>query len=165
MDVPIAEPAWGSAHGFVAIPAATEEADRSALLARVEIRERIHRYAWAFDERQRDALTDCFTEDAVWAGNTAGAEPVDPIRGRKAIVEWLSGFWVRQQDQRRHLMMSVLVSLDGPDAASALASLALTAAQEKRVAVVLTSFYQFELVRLEGAWRIASLFEGFDAGF
>lgn len=165
MDAPVAASAWGSEHGFVAIPDRHDDADGVTLLSRIEVRERIHRYAWAFDERRRDALADCFTGNAVWAGNTAGHTAVGPIRGRDAIVEWLSGFWGRQRDQRRHLMMSVLVSLDGPDAANALTSLALTAAQDSKIAIVLTSFYRFELVRDEGTWRIARLFEGFDADF
>ena len=30
------------------------------------IAERIARYGWSYDERDRDGLADCFTSDGVW---------------------------------------------------------------------------------------------------
>jgi hypothetical protein len=159
------EPGWGSRYGFLSVPDAGGAPTSASPIASMAIQERIHRYAWAFDERRRDVLANCFTADAVWAGNTAGTAPVAPLHGRNAIADWLSGFWTRQVDQRRHLLLSVVVSHEDETSAHALASLALTAARAGRIAIVLTSFYNFDLVREEEIWRIAGLFEGFDVPF
>jgi hypothetical protein len=159
-----AAPGWGSSHGYVDVGLPEAVAADTALV-RLAVADRIHRYAWAFDERRRNALANCFTADAVWDGNTIGSEPVPPIHGRDAIADWLAGFWPRQTDQRRHLMLSLLVSNVTADEADALVSLALTAAEAGKIAIVLTSFYRMQLVRDAGIWRIQHLFEGFDCAF
>jgi len=133
--------------------------------ARAMIVERVHRYGWAFDERRREALASCFAENAVWEGNVQGAEPVGPIHGRDAIVTWLAGFWDRQEDQRRHLMPSVVVDRQTATTADVLVHLVLTSAAGASLSIVLTSFYRMELVEQRGGWRIRRLFEGFDVAF
>jgi predicted SnoaL-like aldol condensation-catalyzing enzyme len=155
---------WGAAGGYLELGQAVQWPGDQAS-DRLAIGERIHRYAWAFDERRRDALGHCFTQAAVWEGNTAGNEPVPPIHGRDAIADWLAGFWTRQRDQRRHLMLNVLVSNQTAEEADALVSLALTAAENGAMAIVLTSFYRMQLAKSHGIWRIRHLFEGFDAAF
>ena len=87
------------------------------------------------------------------------------MQGRDAIVTWLSGFWERQTDQRRHHMMSVSVTMKDDDNAEARSSLLLTSASSSSLAVVLTSFYRFQLERSDDAWRISDLFEGCDVPF
>jgi hypothetical protein len=142
-----------------------EPASSRSALATQQIIERVSRYGWSFDERRADLLAECFTDDAVWSGDIAGERPVSTVRGRDAVVGWLSEFWPRQQDQRRHLMMSVSVTLKNETQASALSSLLLTSAKSSTLSLVLTSFYQFELERSRGIWRISSLFEGCDVPF
>ena len=155
-------PGWGSAKGFLRFDSAAASVGSETALATQQIIERVSRYAWSFDERRADLLAECFTDDAVWSGDIAGERPVDSVRGRDAIVGWLSEFWPRQMDQRRHLMMSVSVTPKNETQATALSSLLLTSASSSTLSVVLTSFYQFELERSQGVWRISSLFEGCD---
>jgi hypothetical protein len=159
-----AGPGWGSAGGHIELH---RDPARSAIPAAdvIAVEDRVHRYAWAFDERRRDALGNCFALDAVWEGNTAGTEPVDPIHGRDQIADWLAGFWSRQADQRRHLMLSIVVTPHASTGAEALVSLALTAARDRELAIVLTSFYRMHVIPVDGVWRIQHLFEGFDAAF
>jgi len=128
------------------------------------IAELIHTYAWGFDERRSELLRCCFTQDAVWHGTIGPDEPIEPVRGRDAIVSWLSGFWERQTDQRRHLIMSLSVDRMGDARAQATTSLLLTSV-EAELALVLTSFYRFTLVKHEGTWLIEELFEGCDIPF
>lgn len=157
-------PSWGSAGGFLTFRSGGNPDDRHALDAHL-IQERIARYGWSFDERRADQLAQCFTEDALWWGNIAGTAPVEPVRGRDSIVTWLSDFWPRQSDQRRHLMTSVLIQDQSPSHASAICSLLLTSAQAATLSVVLTSFYRFALVKSSGVWQINELFEGCDVPF
>lgn len=157
-------PGWGAALGFLNFPESRHRS-RGDALAIAAITELVHRYAWSFDERRADLLQDCFTPSATWSGSIGGTENIVPLRGRTAIVEWLSGFWRRQSDQRRHNMMSVSVTIEEDDRAIALSSLLLTSASEGIMEIVLTSFYRFELERVGEVWRISSLFEGCDVTF
>jgi ketosteroid isomerase-like protein len=158
-------PAWGSAGGFLQINQSTKDLDSDLALDRILIIDRIHRYAWAFDERRIDALNNCFTDDAVWEGNTQGVTPVLPFKGRTTITDWLSGFWAHQTDQRRHVMLNIVVDNQSADKADALVSLMLTAASQSKLEIVLTSFYKLHLEKESDIWRIAHLFEGFDVDF
>lgn len=160
-STPVPSPAWGSASGFLPLASASRVADAAASWV---IGERISTYAWAFDERRRELLSTCFTEDAVWHGSLAGIEPVPPIRGREAIVDWLTAYWDRQTDQRRHLLMSTQIDPLGADRARATCSLLLTAV-ETELRIALTSFYRVELTRIDGDWLIDDLFEGGDVPF
>jgi hypothetical protein len=62
------QPAWAARSGHVQLSPAgavipAQAADRLA------IAECIHRYGWGYDERNRDALGDCFTDDGIWEGS------------------------------------------------------------------------------------------------
>jgi len=157
-------PGWGSSTGNLGLRGAGPLTYLSPL-DRQLISERVHYYGWACDERRSDLLADCFTEDASWSGSLMGEETVPAVHGRDAIVVWLSGFWHRQVDQRRHMMTSLSIDSQGPAHASAIASLLLMSAAASSIAIVLTSFYRFELTKDDGVWRISSLFEGFDVPF
>jgi hypothetical protein len=158
-------PGWGSATGNLKIYEATNDLTLNIVLDRIAITDRIYRYAWAFDERRIDALGNCFTNDAVWEGNTQGLMPVPPINGRKLITDWLSGFWLHQKDQRRHHMFSIVIDNQGATEADAMVSLSLISASELKIKIVLTSFYKLHLLKEGNTWRISYLFEGFDVAF
>lgn len=162
---PLPTPGWGSSSGALALKPASDNMISDFSLDRILILDRVFRYAWAFDERRLDALQNCFTQNAVWEGNTQGISPVPPIHGREAIASWLAAFWDRQSDQRRHMMFDVVVNDQTPETAQVLVSLALTSASEGKLSIVLTSFYRLEVVKVEQRWRIAHLFEGFDVDF
>jgi hypothetical protein len=131
---------------------------------RIRIAERIHAYAWGFDERQADVLRSCFTDDAVWHGSLAGRQSVGPVRGAEAIIGFLTSYWPRQTDQRRHLFVSLEIDPVNATEVLATASLLLTAV-EQQLDIVLTSFYRFRLVVRDGVWLIADLFEGGDVDY
>jgi hypothetical protein len=158
-------PAWGSAGNFIQINHSVKDLDTELALDRILIMDRIYRYAWAFDERQIDALNNCFTVDAIWEGNTQGVMPVPPFKVRTTITDWLSGFWANQSDQRRHVMVNIVIDNQSADKADALVLLMLTAASQSNLEIVLTSFYKLRLEKDSGIWRIAHLFEGFDVDF
>ena len=158
-------PAWGSSGNFLQINNSVRDLGTDLALDRILIMDRIYRYAWAFDERQIDALNNCFTVDAVWEGNTQGVTPVPPFKGRTTITDWLSGFWANQSDQRRHVMVNIVIDNQSADKADALVLLMLTAASHSNLEIVLTSFYKLHLEKESDIWRIAHLFEGFDVDF
>lgn len=158
-------PGWGHLGGHLEMGALPAAAERSAILDRWSIGERISRYGWAFDERRADLLSDCFTADAVWEGTIRGEQPLGPIEGRDAVVAWLAEYWPRQHDQRRHLIVNTVIEALTETTARAQAYQALTAARLGEVALETTGFYRFDLRLEDGSWRISRLFSGYDAPF
>jgi SnoaL-like domain len=158
------EPGWGRSTGHVRVGRLSHsEADRA--LDRLEIAERVYRYGWGYDERDRELLGDCFTDDAIWEGNIMGQISVGPFTGRQSIVDWLATFWDEQQDQRRHIFTNLVVQALTEDTATAYAYLLLTAATQGTVTPVTTGPYRFELSRQDDCWRLTRLIAGFDVPF
>jgi hypothetical protein len=157
-------PGWATTAGHVCVGPVTED-DPATALDRLLIAERIARYGWAYDERDRAALADCFTDEAVWEGLVMGREAVGPFSGRQLIAEFLAGFWPTQPDQRRHLFSNVVVSGLTGDTATAHAYLLLASTCDAVLRPVSTGPYRFSLGRDAGTWRISRLSAGFDAPF
>jgi hypothetical protein len=158
------DPGWGSATRHVRIGRMPHSVAGDAL-DRLEIAERLYRYGWAYDERDRELLGDCFTVDAVWEGSLMGQHPVGPYVGRERIVEWLADVWGAQTDQRRHIFTNVVTQDLTDDTATAHAYILLTAADDTGLKPVTTGPYRFELLREVDSWRITRLVGGFDAPF
>jgi ketosteroid isomerase-like protein len=75
---------------------------------RFEIGDLVHRYAVAVDDRDMDALRDCYTRDAVF--DSVGGRTV----GRDAVVDYYAGRF-RLMGPTRHLPTSTLVEFLGAD--------------------------------------------------
>lgn len=160
------EPGWARSCGHARLhpPLALDEPGPAT--DRLLVAERIARYGWSYDERDRNALAECFTRDGVWEGLLMGRDRVGPVEGREAVADFLAGFWAEQPDQRRHIFTNVVVDELAAAEASAHAYLLLTAASGGAMTPVTTGPYRFELVREpDGVWRIARLAAGFDAPF
>src|ERR1700742_1315329 len=99
-------PAWARETGHTELKPPTSA---GSAIDRILVGERIARYGWSYDERDRSALGECFTEDGVWEGSIMGIESVGPFEGRAAIVDFLTGFWDEQTDQRRHAFTNVVI--------------------------------------------------------
>jgi ketosteroid isomerase-like protein len=129
------------------------------------VAESVARYAWAYDERDAAALADCFAPDGIWEGNLQGLHPIGPYVGREAVVDFLTGFWAEQEDQRRHVFSNLVVDVEDAGRASVHAYLVLTSAESGDVRAVTTGPYRFEVLALDGIWRISRLSAGFDSPF
>ncbi|MFN0089131.1 MAG: nuclear transport factor 2 family protein [Acidimicrobiales bacterium] len=158
-------PAWAARTGHVTLAPARPAGATEEALDRLLIAERIYRYGWAYDERNRDQLADCFTDDAVWEGSMMGLDAIGPMKGREAVMEFLTEFWAQQSDQRRHIFTNVIVEELSAAAAVAHAYLLLTASANDTMTPVTAGPYRLELVKQAGVWRLARLAGGFDAPF
>jgi hypothetical protein len=160
-------PAWARETGHTKVRPPVLAASAGEAIDRVLIADRIARYGWTYDERDRAGLGECFSEGGVWEGQIMGTTPVGPFEGREAIVEFLTGFWDEQDDQRRHVFTNVIVdSLDG-DRAGAHAYLILLGSSEAAMRTETAGPYRFELVREDAdqIWRLSRLCAGFDAPY
>ncbi|MFN0028540.1 MAG: nuclear transport factor 2 family protein [Acidimicrobiales bacterium] len=166
MTSPQPSPAWARHAGRVTVAPQTADTDPARTADRLMIAERIARYGWGYDERDRALLADCFTADGVWEGSVMGGDPVGPFVGRDAVADFLAEFWAIQTDQRRHVFTNVVVESIAGDRAVAHAYLILTASAEATMNVVTNGPYRFELLReTDGVWRMTKLSAGFDAPF
>jgi ketosteroid isomerase-like protein len=157
-------PAWANASEHSRVTALDHRGAERAI-DHVLIAERIYRYGWAYDERDRELLGDCFTEDAVWEGSVMGQQPVGPFEGREAILDFLTDFWDVQDDQRRHIFTNVIVQDLADTTATAHAYLMLTASENAHMTPVTAGPYRLELVRESDSWRLTRLVGGWDAPF
>jgi hypothetical protein len=161
------KPTWATADGHIALrgPVVDERSARRAL-DRVLALETIHRFAFAFGERIRDVLTDCFTADATFAANIGGTQPVGPHEGRDVVVAWLTSYWDMQVDQRRHLVTDAVVDELTDDTATVTTMLTLAGSADGTMRLITAGFYRCELRReADGAWRIARFGAGYDAPY
>jgi ketosteroid isomerase-like protein len=160
------EAGWGARGGHAGRGRQGSAPQAAGALDRLLVAERIARYGWAYDERDRAALADCFTEDGVWDGLIMGRDVVGPFTGRDAIADFLAQFWQTQTDQRRHMFTNVVVDDLSPESATARSYLLLTSASGGVLAPISAGPYRFALVTApDGAWRIRHLAAGFDTPF
>lgn len=158
-------PGWARASGHARLGEPAGDLPPETALDRLLVAECLARYGWAYDERDREALAGCFTEDGVWEGVVMGQQSVGPYQGRDAIADFLAGFWADQADQRRHVLTNVVVEdLDG-QRATAHAYLILTSSSAGAMTSVTAGPYRFELAHDDGVWRLSRLVAGFDAPF
>ncbi|MHB1953599.1 MAG: nuclear transport factor 2 family protein [Sulfobacillus sp.] len=157
-------PAWSRMASRLTLKPLAGAAHGGEALDRQLIAERIYRYGWAYDERDRSLFADCFTDDVIWEGNVMGLEPVGPFRGREAVVDWNCQFWPNQDDQRRHLFTNVTIDDLTAETATADAYLLLTSAMNSSIKPVTTGPYRLELLK-EDTWKIHHLWSSFDAPF
>jgi hypothetical protein len=155
-------PGWASALGLGVGWSAARLRPGSPAADRGLIAERVARYAWGFDERDRSLLGDCFTAEAIWEASVMGRERLGPVTGREAIVDYLAGFWAGQDDQRRHMFTNVVTSELTAERAVSHAYLLLTAARGERLSLATAGVYRFALSSAAGDWRIHHLACGFD---
>ena len=158
-------PAWAHSAGILSLRDSLAPADACAVADRQLFTERIARYCWAYDERRLKALADCFTEDGVWEGNVLGRIQVGPFNGRQRIVQWLSGFWPHQHDQRRHMILNTIVEEQSADTAVTLSYLLLMSSDARSVKLETSGFYRVAYRRVDATWLIERLTGGFDAPF
>jgi hypothetical protein len=158
-------PSWGHIDQVINLNDDQTLASKEMLAERVLIAERMYRYGWAFDERQIDALSECFTDSATWQASIMGTSSIGPFNGRGEIISFMKGFWPIQSDQRRHNITNVIVESQSEKTVSVMAYLVLMSASEQGLKPVTTGFYKVEMIKLDGTWKIQNLLVGFDLAY
>jgi ketosteroid isomerase-like protein len=159
-------PSWASHSGLVRIDGPDRTTSSAQAIDKILCVETVNRFAFAYDEQDAAVLADCFTEDAVLHATTAGTQDFGAYEGRDAVVGWLSAYWGRTVDQRRHIVTNAVVDGLTDDAARVTTMLLVTAAQDGAFRPVTAGVYCAGVRRQDdGAWRIATFELGFDAAF
>ena len=155
-------PAWASRLGILELSVSPAV---KGLSIRDQLAERLHRYCWAFDERNPELLKECFTKDAIWEGHVMGETEVGPHRGSDAIMTYLTTFWQYQRDQRRHVITNVLVESLDAEHATCIAYLLLLGSKHASTQFETAGFYKVNYRREGSTWRISRLTAGFDSPY
>ncbi|GAA4556982.1 nuclear transport factor 2 family protein [Pseudonocardia xishanensis] len=161
-------PAWVRAAGRVTPSGPRPAGGPEVAAERQAAVDTLHRFAWAFDEHDRDRLEDCFDPDAVWTATIGGHRDLGRSEGREAVLTWLTAGWPAQADQRRHIVTNAVVDgLDaGSDEATVTAMIFVTAAQDGGFRAVTAGVYRTRVRRGgDGSWRITRFDASFDAPF
>ena len=158
-------PSWGHIDEVIHLNHDQTLVSKEMLADRILIAERMHRYGWAFDERQEEALSECFTESATWQASIMGTSTIGPFNSKSEIINFMKGFWPNQLDQRRHNITNVIVENQSEKAASVMAYLVLMSASTQGLKPVTTGFYKVEMVKSDGTWKIQTLLVGFDLSY
>ena len=111
---------------------------------RLAVQEAVHRYCWAYDRRDADALADLITDDIVIRSG-------EEFTGAPAALAFWRHTWTRTEASRHHVT-NMVISLDGVDGAVAesyFTSVVVMAGQSKLV----FGSYRDRLVFDGSAWR------------
>ena len=134
--------------------------DTAELAARVQalederaIREVLVRYGETLDARDYAGYADLFAQDGVWTGGFGSATGPAEIEAmlRDNLGEAEPGFVNRDSF---HQMTTMVVDVEG-DEATARSRYMFYTADDNRPVPVLAGRYEDELVREDGAWKIA----------
>jgi hypothetical protein len=159
-------PGWATTDKVVSLRGPAASNTGLDPLDRILAGETLYRFAFAYDEQQPEALADCFTADAVLSATTAGVHDFGTYTGREDVVGWLSAYWGRTTDQRRHIVTNVTVDAQEATSARVTAMLLVTAAEDATFRPVTAGLYVADLVKeADGVWRMSRFTLGFDASF
>jgi uncharacterized protein (TIGR02246 family) len=115
------------------------------------IERRLNAYAYALDNRDYDALIECFTEDGVWNTDSAGA-----VKGRPKLREFIDTTFasaMERGNRLQHFTANHRIVVDG-DAAEADSYLITMTALPEGPAPNNFGRYYTRLVRdTDGEWR------------
>ena len=160
------EPSWATRTGLVRLAAPDRTTSEQQAIDKILCAETIHRFAFCYDEQDEPALADCFTADAVLHATTAGTQDFGTYEGRDAVVGWLTAYWGRTEDQRRHIVANAMVDDLTRTTARVTTMLLVTAAHDGAFRPVTAGVYSAVLRKGDdGAWRMCRFDLGFDAAF
>ena len=159
-------PGWATSDKLVTLQGPATSDGNIDALDRILAGETLYRFAFAYDEQDRAALANCFTADAVLSATTAGVHDFGTYTGQDEVVGWLSAYWGRTTDQRRHIVTNVTVDAQQVASAHVTAMLLVTAAENATFRPVTAGLYVADLVKeKDGVWRMSQFTLGFDASF
>ncbi len=129
---------------------------------RAQIHDVLGRYSWGYDQDDLDAITECFTADAVFSMRIADGDLIGPFEGREAILGLMKTSLEQQDDQRRHLSSNVFVEQESDAAATVVSYLTLISVIGGRLNVLSSGWYRDQFVLDGDRWRIRDRYLALD---
>ena len=128
------------------------------------IQEMLAAGAYAYDERDMEALAAGFTEDATMSMRIAGGDLIGPFEGREAIMGLMRGAMDEQTDVRRHVIANSFYDESGehPVVTSVLT---LIATENGITRLLATGIYRDTVVERDGRWCLLKRHIDLDAPY
>ncbi len=135
-----------------------------SLEQKLAIHELLGRAAYAYDERDLDALENSFHPDAVLSMCIAGGDLIGPFEGRPGIMQLMTNSMAEQTDVRRHVISNIFFESTGEQAV-VISNLTLLATQDGVASLLATGVYRDTLVADGGTWRIRTRHIDLDSSY
>lgn len=113
----------------------------------------LSRWAYAYDERDAQALGASFTDDATLTISIAGDE-AGAFEGKDAIVELFENSLAGQTDQRRHVTTNYFFEDESDDAATVVSYLTLMRIENGALEALSTGYYRDQVALHDGEWML-----------
>lgn len=121
-----------------------------------KIRNLIHQYGKAYDDRDADTMGECFTEDGEFRWSIKDGPSGGPFIGPADIAGSMRAVLDSQADTRRHVMTNLIFGGDGKTR-TAVSYLTLFAHQDGMLKPMTTGVYEDVLERGDdGSWKFLS---------
>ncbi|MBF4615902.1 nuclear transport factor 2 family protein [Curtobacterium sp. VKM Ac-1376] len=127
-----------------------------------EIQQVIARYGSTLDAHDHDALAGLHRVEAEWTFAIGSQVVIGPLRGRDAIIDFVSRPPDGPPVQQRHVLTNISISGTSNETTRATAYLTLIAAHDAAPVIVATGTATFVLRVTEGMWSIETLLISFD---
>jgi len=135
-----------------------------SLEQKLAIHELLGRAAYAYDERDLDALKNSFHPDAVLSMCIAGGDLIGPFEGRPGIMQLMTNSMAEQTDVRRHVISNIFFESTGEQPV-VISNLTLLATQDGVASLLATGVYRDTLVADGGTWRIRTRHIDLDSSY
>jgi len=132
---------------------------------KLKIHELLGRAAYAFDERNIEALQQCFSPEATMLVNIADGQSFGPFNGREAIMGLMTATLDAQTDMRRHIISNFIFEEEGDDRARVLSTVVVTSAENGQIKLVTSGAYDDIVTRADDAWQIVERKLKLELGF
>ena len=128
------------------------------------IQEMLAAGAYAYDERDMEALAAGFTEDATMSMRIAGGDLIGPFSGRDSVMQLFHDSMAQQSDVRRHLVSNIFFDETGENPL-AISNLTLVATENGEIQLLSAGIYRDTVVLEEGTWRILDRYLELDKSY
>lgn len=122
---------------------------------RLQVQERIHQYAFSYDQGDFETFADVFWPDAVFEFDPVVGEMPARLEGRADIVDHMRQ---RYEDtlpaRRRHMISNSVIRLDG-DRATVDSYILLGSTGPSGFSLPVVGRYEDELHQRDGVWRFS----------
>jgi 3-phenylpropionate/cinnamic acid dioxygenase small subunit len=126
-----------------------------SLEQKLAIHELLGRAAYAYDERDLDALENSFDPAAVMSMRIAGGDLIGPFEGRDGIMQLMKNSMAEQTDVRRHVVSNIFFESTG-ERPVVISNLTLLSTQNGVASLLATGVYRDTVVENDGCWRLCA---------
>jgi 3-phenylpropionate/cinnamic acid dioxygenase small subunit len=132
-----------------------ERSEADSTQARSAVTDILVAYAWAYDQRDFEALGDCFAEDATCSGYLQNELDWGPVRGRTNVVDGLAARMAAETFRPRHFISDIRFAQLTAETAEVYSYFMVPGAQDGKTVLITAGWYLDRLVKRNGTWKLS----------